>query len=74
MFHSRALVDLDYQDPEGDYREQKSLSFSRTSVASQPLATWKFLLRNPNRRGFRYRETYLMTSGAIHQEDWVSRD
>ncbi len=59
---SQIIVDLEYVDPDSDFRMATSLSFQKDTPQRQP---WKFPMRNPNHREFTYVQTLLMVSGAV---------
>ncbi len=68
---AQLVVDLEYNDPDSDYRMATSKSFSE--AAKNPLA-WRFPLRNPKRRNYRYAQTLLMKNAVVQQDDWKERD
>lgn len=64
------VVDLEYHDVDSDYRMERTISFSQDTSRAN---AWRFLLRNPAHREFRYRETYLMSNYAIEEKEWQTR-
>jgi len=64
------VVDLQYHDEDSDYRMERTLSFSEDTGRA---AVWRFLLRNPAHRKFRYRETYLMANHAVQAKEWQTQ-
>lgn len=68
------IVDLDYHDQDSDYRMQDSLSFSDESDATRRARPWKFPLRNPDRRSYRFAQKLLLRNGGVTPIDWQTRD
>lgn len=64
------VVDLEYRDDNGDYVMTQSYSFSE---ASSGLKNWKFPLRNPDHRAYRYKQTLLLRNNAVRLEEWQER-
>jgi hypothetical protein len=58
---SQIVVDLEYADPDSDFRMATSLSFQKDTQQRQP---WKFPIRNPKHREFTYTQTMLMANGG----------
>ena len=68
----RALVvDLEYRDEENDYFMATSFNFSEES---SDVRSWKFPLRSPDRRAYRYKQTLLLHNNAVREEDWRERE
>ncbi len=65
------VVDLEYDDDVNDYHMRKTVSFSKDVTTLQ---TWKFVLRDPDHRAFRYKQTYLLHNSAIQETDWQNRE
>lgn len=65
------VVDLDYDDDGSDYRVTKSFSFSEAAATMQ---AWKFPLRDPNHRAYRYAQNLLLKNGAVQASGWKDRD
>ena len=59
------IVDLEYVDAAHDYRQARTLSFSEATVAALAPPQWRFLLRDPNVRDFRYSTCLLYTSRCV---------
>jgi hypothetical protein len=64
-------VDLAYDDDASDYHATKSVYFTKDT---DKVLQWRFLLRNPKNRSFRYRETWLYTNNASEVKDWKTQD
>jgi len=62
---SQIVVDLDYDDDAGDLHLHKTLSFKKNEFNY-----WKFPLRTPEHRSFRYKQTLLMADGAVIEGEW----
>jgi hypothetical protein len=65
------IVDLAYEDKASDYRQQRTLSLSETSLGSLQQPLWKFPLRNPDVRGYRYSVKTLGKDGTVRMADWT---
>ncbi|MFB3909698.1 MAG: hypothetical protein ACE15D_14985 [Candidatus Eisenbacteria bacterium] len=68
---AQILVDLEYEDSESDYRVATTKSFSEAAKAPQ---MWRFPLRNPKRRNYRWSQTLLLTNNVVEQKPWSERD
>ncbi len=66
------IVDLDYADTTNDYRQKRTLSLSEQSIAALQQPLWKFPLRDPDQRAYRYAVKILGKDGTIRSMDWVS--
>lgn len=64
------IVDLDYHDEVNDYRVHRTLSFSEAAASAQP---WRFPLRDPDQRSYRYAQKLLLHNNAVVESDWVVR-
>ena len=64
------IVDLEYRDQESDYFMSESFSFSEDS---EGIRHWKFPLRNPDHRAYRFKQTLLMRNNAVRQGEWQTR-
>lgn len=67
---SQIVLNLEFEDEDNDYRVSKTLSFSEASLRTSPLATWTFPLRDPQARGYRYREVWLRTNASRVEQPW----
>jgi|GEM_PF-1998668 len=65
------IVDLDYRDAASDYRQRRTLSLSEASLGSLQQPLWKFPLRNPDVRGYRYSVKTLGKDGTVRTQDWT---
>lgn len=63
------VVDLAYDS--GDYHEQQNYSFSQSAHNIQ---AWKFPLRDPSQRSYRFKQTMLMQSSSVVEGQWQTRD
>ena len=68
------IVDFDYVDAANDYRQSRTVSVSEASLPSLPQPVWKFPLRDPNARGFRYEVKILGKDGTVKTQDWTKVD
>lgn len=64
------LVDLDYVDEASDYRQRRTLSLSEQSMATLTQPLWKFPLRDPDQRAYRYAVKTLGKDGTVRSRDW----
>ena len=64
------VVDLEYTDEVNDYRVHKALSFSEQAQAAQP---WRFPLRDPDNRAYRYSQKLLLHNSAVVEGEWIAR-
>lgn len=64
------VVDLEYDDRGSDYRVAQTFSFSKDAASAK---SWKFALRNPAQRSYRYDEKWLSASGAVEERGWQTR-
>jgi len=64
------IVDLDYVDEANDYRQKRTLSLSEQSIAALQQPLWRFPLRDPDQRAFRYSVKTLGKDGAVRSKDW----
>lgn len=64
------IVDLDYVDVTNDYRQSRTLNFSEASLSALQPPQWRFLLRDPNTRGYRYATKTLRKDGSVTSTDW----
>ena len=65
------IVDLEYVDAAHDYRQARTLSFSEATVAALAPPQWRFLLRDPNVRDFRYSTKTIRKDGSVVSGDWT---
>lgn len=65
------VVDLEYEDPASDYRMQQTFSFSQEAAG---VKSWKFPLRNPDHRSYRYAQKLLMQNSAVVESGWQTRE
>jgi hypothetical protein len=68
---SHIVVDLEYADPDSDFRMATSLSFQKETPQRQP---WKFPIRNPKHREFTYTQTLLMVNGGAATSEPKTRN
>lgn len=71
---AQLVVDLDYADEPNDYRVHKTLSFTAASVATTPSSAWKFPLRDPGTRQYRFSQKLLMQDASLVQTEWETQD
>ena len=64
------IVDLAYDDSANDYQQTRSLHFSEATLGSMPPPQWRFLLRDPDTRGYRYSTKLLGKDGSVTETDW----
>ncbi len=64
------VVDLEYRDADGDYVITQTYSFSEATAS---MKNWKFPLRNPDQRAYRYKQTLLLRNNAVRQGEWQER-
>jgi hypothetical protein len=62
------LLDLEYVDDANDYRQKNTFSFSKE--ASGMPSVWKFPLRDPKKRAYRYSQKLLMLNSAATPGKW----
>ncbi|HEX6755507.1 MAG TPA: hypothetical protein VF109_06130 [Mycobacteriales bacterium] len=67
---SSLLVDLQYDDDQGDLHQQTTLAF--TAEAGSSFQDWRFPLLDAGRRAFRYRQTLLLVNAGRESGDWVT--
>jgi hypothetical protein len=65
------IVDLEYLDSGHDYQQRRTLSLSQTSLTSLQQPLWKFPLRDPDVRGYRYSVKTLGKDGTVKSKDWT---
>ena len=65
------VVDLEYVDTASDYRVQQTFSFSQEAAS---VKAWKFPLRNPDHRSYRYAQKLLMQNSAVVESGWQTRE
>lgn len=64
------IVDLAYADAAHDYRQTRTLSLSEASLASLQQPLWKFPMRDPDVRGYKYSVKVLGKDGSVKGQDW----
>jgi hypothetical protein len=64
------IVDLDYVDAAHDYRQSRTLNFSETTLSALPPPQWRFLLRDPGARSYRYMTKTLRKDGSVTGTEW----
>lgn len=65
------IVDLEYRDQTNDYFMATSFNFSQESAG---IKNWKFPLRTPDHRAYRYRQTLLLHNNAVRKGEWQERE
>ncbi len=65
------VVGLDYSDAPSDYRMQGTFSFSQQASS---MKQWKFPLRNPDQRSYRYVQQLVLLNGGVVEDEWKTRD
>ena len=68
------VVDLAYDDPANDYQQTRSLHFSEATLSALTPPQWRFLLRDPDARGYRYSTKLIGKDGSVASTDWVDVD
>jgi hypothetical protein len=64
------IVDLDYVDAAHDYRQSRTLNFSEETLSALPPPQWRFLLRDPDTRAYRYSTKTVRKDGSVTVDDW----
>lgn len=68
------VVDLDYDDAANDYHQSRTLNFSESTLTALPPPQWRFLLRDPDARAYRYSTKTIRKDGSVVSTDWVPVD
>lgn len=68
------IVDLEYVDQASDYRQKRTVSMSEASLPSLQQPVWKFPLRDPGKRDYRYSVKMLGKDGSIRAQEWAPVD
>jgi len=67
----RVLVDLEYVDQTNDYRQRRTLDLNEVSIGSLQQPLWKFPLRDPDVRAYRYSAKIVGKDGSVKTLDWA---
>lgn len=68
------IVDVAYSDEDNDYSVQNTMSFSNEGDSTRRARVWKFPLRNPDRRGYRFAQKLLLQNDGVTSVDWQTRE
>ncbi|MET0789212.1 MAG: hypothetical protein ABWY33_08220 [Cellulomonas sp.] len=65
------IVDLAYEDKAHDYQQTRSLQFAESTLAALAPPQWRFLLRDPDARAYRYSTKIVGKDGSVVGTDWA---
>ncbi|MCC6588925.1 MAG: hypothetical protein IT168_19670 [Bryobacterales bacterium] len=65
------VVDLEYLDDKSDFRMAQNFSFQKDTPARQ---VWKFPIRDPKARSYKYTQTILYINGRVDPRPTVTRE